>query len=185
MGQLTRKEFMKKAEKHFRPGLTQEEMFEKTFQRPSNYFQLPDEQQWEIDENLGILDWNGRMTREQSARYRKHWRLTTPKDWFKEPGHTISKEELKKRLHQAKEDQKIAQSNAINHPNHYGGDTTYEAIKVIKAWKLDFCLGNTVKYICRAGKKGPLDKEIEDLEKAAWYLADKIKQLKDIEASYH
>jgi hypothetical protein len=42
---------------------------------------------------------------------------------------------------------------AINHPQHYGGDTTYEAIKVIEAWNLDFCLGNTAKYICRAGKK--------------------------------
>lgn len=30
----------------------------------------------------------------------------------------------------------------INHPQHYGGDTTYEAIKVIEAWGLGFCLGN-------------------------------------------
>ena len=33
----------------------------------------------------------------------------------------------------------------VNHPAHYGGDTTYEAIKVIEAWSLGFCLGNTVK----------------------------------------
>ena len=31
----------------------------------------------------------------------------------------------------------------VNHPQHYGGDTVYEAIKVIEAWGLDFCLGNT------------------------------------------
>lgn len=66
---------------------------------------------------------------------------------------------------------------AVNHPSHYGGDTTYEAIKVIEAWELGFCLGNTVKYISRAGKKSP-DKTIEDLEKAAWYLDREIKQLK-------
>lgn len=66
----------------------------------------------------------------------------------------------------------------VNHPSHYGGsDNLYEAIKVIEAWKLDFCLGNTVKYISRAGKKNP-STEIEDLEKAQWYLQRKIIKLK-------
>lgn len=60
-------------------------------------------------------------------------------------------------------------STQIDHPQHYGGDTVYEAIKVIEAWELGFHLGNTVKYISRAGKKEP-DKFIEDLEKAQWYL---------------
>ena len=42
----------------------------------------------------------------------------------------------------------------VNHPQHYGGeDNVYEAIKVIDAWELGFSLGNTVKYISRAGKK--------------------------------
>lgn len=68
----------------------------------------------------------------------------------------------------------------VNHPQHYGGeDNPYEAIKVIEAWDLDFCLGNTVKYISRAGKKDP-DKNIQDLEKAKWYLERKISQLKSI-----
>ena len=67
----------------------------------------------------------------------------------------------------------------VNHPNHYGGeDNTYEAIKVIEAWDLDFHLGNTVKYISRAGKKGA-DKELQDLKKALWYLERKIKNLED------
>ena len=61
----------------------------------------------------------------------------------------------------------------INHPQHYGGsENIYEAIKVIEAWNLDFCLGNVVKYIARAGKK---ENEIEDLLKAKWYLDRKIK----------
>jgi hypothetical protein len=65
----------------------------------------------------------------------------------------------------------------VNHPNHYGGESNpYEAIKVIDAWDLDFCLGNTVKYISRAGKKHP-DKELEDLKKALWYLQHKIDTL--------
>ena len=67
----------------------------------------------------------------------------------------------------------------VNHPQHYGGDTTYEAIKVIEAWGLDkdFCLGNTVKYISRAGKKDET-KLLEDLLKAKWYLDRKIANLK-------
>ena len=65
----------------------------------------------------------------------------------------------------------------VNHPTHYGGDEVYETIKVIEAWELDFHLGNTVKYISRAGKKGT-DKEIQDLEKAKWYLERKIELLK-------
>jgi hypothetical protein len=65
----------------------------------------------------------------------------------------------------------------VNHPKHYGGkDNPYEAIKVIEAWDLGFCLGNTVKYISRAGKK---DDTIQELEKALWYLKREIKNLKD------
>ena len=58
---------------------------------------------------------------------------------------------------------------AVNNPKYYGGDTTYEAIKVIEAWELNYHLGNVVKYISRAGKKD-LTKTKEDLLKAKWYL---------------
>jgi hypothetical protein len=58
---------------------------------------------------------------------------------------------------------------AVNNPKHYGGNTTYEAIKVIEAWELNFHLGNVVKYISRAGKKD-LTNTKEDLLKAKWYL---------------
>lgn len=66
----------------------------------------------------------------------------------------------------------------VDHPAHYGGDANpYEAILVIDAWGLGFCLGNSVKYICRAGKKD-LAKLIEDLEKSRWYLDHEIERLK-------
>lgn len=55
----------------------------------------------------------------------------------------------------------------VNHPKHYGGGP-YEAIRVIEAWGLGFHLGNVVKYIARAGKKSAV--EVEDLNKACWYL---------------
>jgi len=65
----------------------------------------------------------------------------------------------------------------VNHPQHYGGENNpYEAIKVIDAWDLNFALGNTVKYISRAGKKDP-KKELEDLKKAMWYLQHHISKL--------
>jgi Cys-tRNA synthase (O-phospho-L-seryl-tRNA:Cys-tRNA synthase) len=67
----------------------------------------------------------------------------------------------------------------VNHPSHYGGDTTYEAKKVIRAWGLGFGLGSAAKYICRAGKKVETkEAQIEDLEKAVWYLQDEIRFLK-------
>lgn len=69
-------------------------------------------------------------------------------------------------------------SEQVNHPKHYGGaDNPYEAIKVIEAWDLGFCLGNTVKYISRAGKK-ETEKNVQDLEKARWYLDREIEKLK-------
>lgn len=66
-------------------------------------------------------------------------------------------------------------ADTVNHPPHYGGgENPYEAIKVIEAWGLGFCLGNVVKYISRASKKGAL---VEDLKKARWYLDREITRL--------
>lgn len=81
-----------------------------------------------------------------------------------------SPEILKKKPHSAE------LGEAVNHPAHYGGDTVYEACKVIEAWGLGWHLGTAVKYICRAGKKDP-EKEKEDLEKAIWYLQRKLQLL--------
>lgn len=66
-------------------------------------------------------------------------------------------------------------SDPVNHPKHYT-DGKIEVIDFIEDKGLDFCLGNAVKYISRAGKKDPA-KEVEDLKKAAWYLNRKIEKL--------
>lgn len=68
----------------------------------------------------------------------------------------------------------------VNHPSHYGGDSTYECIKVLKSWLpaeefKGFCRANAIKYLCRVGKK---DNEIQELEKARWYIDELIKSLK-------
>lgn len=60
-------------------------------------------------------------------------------------------------------------------PAHYNEDTI-DALAVIDAWKLDFRLGNVVKYIQRHTKKGT---PLQDLKKAAQYLALAIKKMGD------
>ena len=66
----------------------------------------------------------------------------------------------------------------VNHPSHYGGEeNVYETIKIIEHHKLNFCKGNVLKYLLRAGKKYD-DKELEDLEKALWYLQREVDNTK-------
>jgi len=68
-----------------------------------------------------------------------------------------------------------SQGNAINHPAHYNTGKI-EVIVAIEDWKLGFNLGNTVKYVARAGKKNP-NAVLEDLRKAHWYLEREIEGL--------
>lgn len=64
----------------------------------------------------------------------------------------------------------------VNHPKHYTSHPSgVECIQITE--HLNFCLGNAVKYIWRAGEKDQ-EKEIEDLEKGAWYLAREIDRRK-------
>ena len=55
--------------------MTEREMFEKSFERPKNYFKLPTREQWAVDQRLGILDWEGRdLTKEDKERYDAHYK---------------------------------------------------------------------------------------------------------------
>lgn len=66
-------------------------------------------------------------------------------------------------------------NDMVNHPSHYT-DGNIEVIDFIEDKKLNYHRGNAVKYICRAGKKDP-EKEVEDLQKAAWYINREIQRL--------
>lgn len=70
------------------------------------------------------------------------------------------------------------QNENVSHPSHYNAGKI-EVIEMIEDQGLGsgFCRGNAVKYIMRAGKKDPT-KEIEDLEKAHWYIEREIVRLK-------
>ncbi len=64
----------------------------------------------------------------------------------------------------------------VNHPKHYSSHPSgVECIEVVR--HMGFNLGNVVKYIWRAGIKDA-EVELQDLEKAAWYLQDEIKMRK-------
>ena len=67
-------------------------------------------------------------------------------------------------------------NDPVNHPSHYNKGKI-EVADFIADQKLNFDRGNAVKYICRAGSKDP-SKEIQDLEKAIWYINHEIKMLK-------
>lgn len=65
-------------------------------------------------------------------------------------------------------------NDAVNHPSHY---TSYKGIEIIDLTEqMNFNRGNAVKYIARAGLKNP-NTEIEDLEKAVWYIQREIDRL--------
>lgn len=68
--------------------------------------------------------------------------------------------------------------NTVSHPSHYNVGK-YEVIDVIEdqGWGEGFNRGNALKYIMRAKHKDA-SKEIEDLEKARWYIDREISRLK-------
>jgi len=71
--------------------------------------------------------------------------------------------------------------DAVNHPKHYTSDPSgVECIDITK--HRNFCIGNAIKYLWRAGLKdsgtmSSFDKQIEDLEKAAFYIYAEIDRL--------
>lgn len=74
----------------------------------------------------------------------------------------------------------VSGHDAVKNPSHYCG-TKYQVINFIEDRGLGYCLGNVVKYICRAGKKyvGDKQKELQDLKKAKWYLERRLEEHKN------
>ena len=68
-----------------------------------------------------------------------------------------------------------AEHDSVNHPSYYC-DGGIETLDYILAKRLNFLLGQVVKYVTRAGKKDP-DKHLEDLRKAQFYLNREIRRL--------
>lgn len=72
-------------------------------------------------------------------------------------------------------------NDKVNHPKHYTSDPSgIECIDITR--HRNFNIGNAIKYLWRAGLKEDkdrklVDKQIEDLNKAIWYLVDEIHRL--------
>lgn len=58
----------------------------------------------------------------------------------------------------------------VNHPQHYVTKAGIEAIDVIEQYGLGYHLGNAIKYLLRAGRKGDATAAETDLAKALWYI---------------
>ncbi len=75
----------------------------------------------------------------------------------------------------------VVKEDNVNHPSHYTSHPSgVECITITQHY--DFCIGNAIKYLWRAGLKKDADKSyiekgIEDLEKAIWYINQEIKLL--------
>lgn len=75
----------------------------------------------------------------------------------------------------------MAKKDNVNHPKHYTSDPSgIECIDVTR--HRNFNIGNAIKYLWRAGLKEDkdrkiIDKQVEDLNKAVWYLVDEIHRL--------
>lgn len=66
----------------------------------------------------------------------------------------------------------------VNHPEHFTSHPSgVECIEITE--HMNFCLGNAVKYLWRADLKGG----IQDLRKAAWYIAREIERREKIESA--
>lgn len=72
-------------------------------------------------------------------------------------------------------------NDQVNHPKHYTSDPSgIECIDITR--HRNFNVGNAIKYLWRAGLKEDkdrklIDKQVEDLNKAVWYLIDEIHRL--------
>lgn len=77
-------------------------------------------------------------------------------------------------LSQNKIDNYVKGFDPVSRPSHYTEGRKYEPRKVIADWKLNFNLGNAVKYISRAGRK---DDKIKDLRKAIQYIKFELEEL--------
>lgn len=75
----------------------------------------------------------------------------------------------------------MAKKDNVNHPKHYTSDPSgIECIDITR--HRNFNIGNAIKYLWRAGLKEDkdrklIDKQVEDLNKAVWYLVDEIHRL--------
>jgi hypothetical protein len=93
-----------------------------------------------------------------------------------EPGNSLINPNICRACDETKDKHpKEIEVDPVNHPSHY---TQYKGLEIIDlVEQMNYNRGNAVKYIARAGFKNP-DTEIQDLEKAAWYINREIERIR-------
>lgn len=77
-----------------------------------------------------------------------------------------------------KKNQKETNQDEVNHPSHYTSDPSgIECIQITR--HRNFNIGNAIKYLWRAGLKDG-NSDIQDLQKAVWYIQDEIERLEKL-----
>lgn len=76
----------------------------------------------------------------------------------------------------------MSEKDNVNHPSHYTWMKGMEVIDITE--NFNFNRGNALKYLMRAGRKEEMgmtkeEKELEDLEKAQFYLNREILRFKE------
>ena len=83
---------------------------------------------------------------------------------------------------------KEQKADSVNHPAHYNSHPSgIECIEIARHH--NFNIGNTIKDLWRAGLKSEegmedTDKQVEDLNKAIWYIKDEIKRITEFDTSH-
>lgn len=95
--------------------------------------------------------------------YVVRWKDQQDNEPGKKPGKKVNKDSAAA--------EPVNNPDMVNHPPHYKANGI-EAIDVIEAFNLNYRLGNVAKYVLRSANKNG----VEDLKKAAWYLAREIEK---------
>lgn len=88
------------------------------------------------------------------------------------------------KLNQDREKLRKSETEQVSHPSHYAWLKDLCGIEPLDICRhLDFNVGNAIKYLLRKdkvdGNKTKLEKRIEDLKKAKFYIEDEIKLLEN------
>lgn len=111
-----------------------------------------------------------------------HWDIqkTLPPTRYKMPERTELKQAVEEKMTgniiKVQDDPILAEFDSVQRPAHYAEGRKYEPRKVIHDWQLNFNLGNAVKYISRAGRKGDM---VEDLRKAIQCIEFEIEEIEN------
>lgn len=113
------------------------------------------------------------MIREEERKYPPHVVAALDKEEKRKP----PKQMKRKKDHPARKHEEFVDEKTT--PKHYT-ELSITPVDIIESWDLDFFTGTALKYIARRGNK-PGETEVDDLNKAIWYLQRRVRNLESSE----